>query len=254
MSILARFRSIEENDKAAIVRTLMENSAPDFDFFYITGLSVLMATFGLLADSPAIVIGSMLIAPVLYPILGVALGFVMSNPSVLGRSIFTLTKSVVIGVGLAALATILLNESTVATSEVLARTEPSLLYFLVAVVAGAAVSFTLGQPEWSETLPGIAISVALIPTLAVVGIGLASLDIAIVSGSLVLLMLNVVGIIFSAMVTFSLMNLYEKQHIAESTIRKVDERLEREQEAIAAAEEELVTRSLSESGEQPPVR
>ncbi|MAZ30408.1 TIGR00341 family protein [bacterium] len=239
MSIFARFQSIEENDKAAVVRKLMENSTPDFDFFYITGLAVLMATFGLLADSPSIVIGSMLIAPVLYPILGVALGLVMSNPSVLGRSTVTLTKSFAIGVGLATIATVLFNESSVATSEVLARTEPSLLYFLVAIVAGAAVSFTLGQPEWSETLPGIAISVALIPPLAVVGIGLATLDIEIVSGSLVLLGLNFAGIVFSAMVTFSLMNLYEKQHIAESTIKKVDERLEREEEAIAAAEEAL---------------
>lgn len=249
MSILARFQSIEEDDKAAVVRKLMENSTPEFDFFYITALSVLMATFGLLTNSPSIVIGSMLIAPVLYPILGIALGLVMSNPSVLGRSTVTLSKSFIIGVGLAAIATILFAEGNVATPEVLARTEPSLLYFLVAVVAGAAVSFTLGQPEWSETLPGIAISVALIPPLAVVGVGIASLDLMIISGSLVLLSLNFVGIIFSAMVTFSLMNLYEKQHIAESTIKKVDERLERENEAMAQAEESIKQQTNGESSE-----
>lgn len=239
MSIFARFQSIEENDKAAVVRKLMENSTPDFDFFYITGLAVLMATFGLLADSPSIVIGSMLIAPVLYPILGIALGLVMSNRVVLGRSFATLLKSFAIGISLATAATWLFSESTVLTSEVLARTEPSLLYFLVAVVAGAAVSFTLGQPEWSETLPGIAISVALIPPLAVVGVGVAAFDMNVISGSLVLLCLNLAGIIFSAMVTFSMMNLYEKQHIAESTIKKVEERIERENEAIAAADEEV---------------
>jgi len=237
MSVLARFQSIEENDKAAVVRKLMENSTPDFDFFYITGLAVLMATFGLLADSPAIVIGSMLIAPVLYPILGVALGLVMSNQKVLTRSAITLAKSLGIGIGLSAVATILFAESSVATAEVMSRTEPSLLYFLVAVVAGAAVSFVMGQPEWGETLPGIAISVALIPPMAVVGIGIAAFDMQIIVGSLVLLTLNFAGIIFAAMVTFSLMNLYEKQHIAESTIRKADERVEKENEAVAAVEE-----------------
>lgn len=239
MSILARFQSIEDQDKAAVVRKLMENSTPDFDFFYITSLAVLMATLGLLADSPSIVIGSMLIAPVLYPILGIALGLVMSNPAVLVRSSITLGKSFAIGVALAAAATVLFAESTVATSEVLARTEPSLLYFLVAMVAGAAVAFSLGQPEWSESLPGIAISVALIPPLAVVGVGIADFNMDIVSGSLVMLGLNVAGIIFSAMVTFSLMNLHEKQHIAESAIKKAAERIEREHEAIAAAEEEI---------------
>jgi uncharacterized hydrophobic protein (TIGR00271 family) len=239
MSIFARFRTIEDNDKAAVVRKLMENSTPDFDFFYITGLAVLMATFGLLADSPSIVIGSMLIAPVLYPILGLSLGLVMSNPMVLYRAAVTLTKSFFIGVGLAAIATLLFAESSVATSEVLARTEPSLLYFFVAVVAGAAVSFALGQPEWSETLPGIAISVALIPPLAVVGVGIAMLDLEIMTGSLVMLGLNVFGIVSASLVTFLLMNLYEKQHIAESTIKKVDERIERENEAIAAEEAKI---------------
>lgn len=243
MSIFARFQSIEENDKAAVVRKLMENSTPDFDFFYITGLAVLMATFGLLLDSPAVVIGSMLIAPVLYPVLGVALGLVMSNPSVLGRSMVTLTKSFAIGVVLSAIATIIFSQidadGSVITSEILNRTEPGILYFFVALVAGAAVSFVLGQPEWSETLPGIAISVALIPPLAVVGIGLAELNLQVVGGSLVLLLLNLLGIVFSALVTFSLMNLYEKQHIAESTIKKVEERIERENEAIAAVDETI---------------
>jgi len=71
----------------------------------------------------------------------------------------------------------------------------------------------------------------------VVGIGIAQLNLQVIGGSLILLLLNFFGIIFSAFVTFSLMNLYEKQHIAESTIKKVEERIERENEAIAAADE-----------------
>ena len=99
--ILARFQSISEKDKSALVRKLMENSTPNFDFFYLTGLSIIMATLGLLLDNTAIIIGSMLIAPLMYPILGVALGLVMSNGEVLGRSIGTLIKALVIGFVLA---------------------------------------------------------------------------------------------------------------------------------------------------------
>lgn len=233
MSVFARFRAIEEKDKAAVVRKLLQSSTPNFDFYYLTGLSVLMASLGLLLDSTSIVIGSMLIAPLLYPILGVALGLIMSNYEVLSRSMLTLIHSLAIGMLLAAGAALLFGDNEVITNEILLRTEPSLIHFLVAVVAGAAVSFALAQPEWSETLPGIAISVALIPPLAVVGIGVAYVDIAIISGSIVLLLMNLAGIMFAAMVSFSLMNLYEKQNIAASTIKREEEKVQKEKEAIA---------------------
>lgn len=233
MDILARFQAINDNDKAALVRKLLESSTPNFDFFYLVGLSILMATLGLLLDSASIVIGSMLIAPLMYPILALALGLVMSNADVIGRSTLTLAKALAIGLGLSFTAAFFFgSDAMYVSSEVLSRTEPSYLYLLVAIVAGAAVSFALAQPEWSETLPGIAISVALIPPLATVGIGLAALDPVIIKGSAVVLLLNLIGIIGAAAVSFMLMNLYQKQNIAESTIKKVDQKLEAEQRAI----------------------
>lgn len=236
-SFFARFRAIEEKDKAAVVRKLMQNSTPNFDYFYLVGLSVTMATLGLLADSPSIVIGSMLIAPVLYPILGISLGFVMSNMEVLTRSVVTLLKSVSISLGLAIVVTLFFGVGEV-TGEMSARLSPSMIHFFVAVVAGAAVSFALAQPEWSETLPGIAISVALVPPLAVLGSGIAMLDMVVISGAFNMLLLNFLGILLAAMVTFSLMNLYEKQNIAESTIRKEEEKQQKEAEAVAAVVQE----------------
>ena len=232
MKILARFQAIKDDHKALVVRKLMQSSTPDFDFLYLTGLSVIMATLGLLADSPAIVIGSMLIAPVLYPILGIALGIVMSNASVLGRSTVSLIRALGVGLGLAALAALLFGESGNLTGEILLRTDPNLISISVAIAAGLAVSYALAQPEWSETLPGIAISVALIPPLAVVGIGIAWLDGEMIVGSLLLLAVNIAGIVFAAMVSFSLMNLHEKHDIAESTIKREDTRIEEEEKAI----------------------
>lgn len=247
MSILARFRAIEDNDKASAVRKLMQASTPNFDFFYITALSVCMATLGLLLDSTSIVIGSMLIAPALYPILATALGFVMSDPEVIGRSSVTLAKSFMLGLGVSVLTTLLFSGlyvgGSVETHEVLSRIDPSLLHFVVALVAGAAVAFALAQPEWSETLPGIAISVALIPPLAVIGVGIADLNLAIISGSTVMLLMNVGGIIFAAMITFSLMNLHDKKDIASSTIRREEEREKHEKAAIAEVDEIMKRRS-----------
>lgn len=232
MSLFSRFRAIDENGKAYAVRRLMQAGTPDFDYFYMVGLSVAMAVLGLLIDSPAIVIGSMLIAPVLFPLLGFSLGLVMSDYTVLVRSLYTLGKSFGLGLAVAIAATWVLAPGGEMNSEILSRTEPSLLYLFVAVVAGLAVSFALAKPELNETLPGIAISVALIPPLGVLGIGIARFDLEVVSGSFVLLVINVIGIAVASMVTFSLMNLYEKRHIAQSTIKKESEKMEEEKEVI----------------------
>lgn len=233
MSLFARFQAISDNDKSALVRKTMQSSTPDFDFFFMVGLSVLMATFGLLLDNPSIVIGSMLIAPLMYPILGVALGLVMSSREVLSRSVSTFIKALCVGLGLAFIAAFFFGgETMILSHEVLIRTEPSYLHLLVAVVAGAAVSFALAQPQWSETLPGIAISVALIPPLASIGVGLAALDGTIIKGSSVVLLLNVIGIIGASAASFMMMNLYQKQNIAESTIKREDERVEEEKAVV----------------------
>lgn len=240
MSVFARLRAIEDKDKTSVVRRLMEYSTPDFDYFYLIGLSVLMATFGLLLNSGAIVIGSMLIAPLMYPILGISLGLVMSNYSVLGRSFSTLIKSLTIGLFLAAIGAFFFGGSeTYMTAEVLSRTEPSLLHLCVAVIAGAAVAYMMAKPEWSDTLPGVAISVALIPPLATVGIGIAALDPFIIKGASVILVLNIIGIIGTAMVIFLLMNLATKAKIAESTIKRETVKQEEEKKAIEEVEEEL---------------
>ena len=241
MSVFTRFRAIEDKDKSAVVRKLMEASTPDFDFFYFVALSTLMAAFGLLLDSASIVIGSMLIAPILYPILGVALGLVMSNYGVFTRSIVTLTKPLGLGCGLPAVATFFFSNGIEIQTifEIMNRTEVSLMHFFVAVIAGAAASFALAQPDWSETLPGIAISVALIPPVAVIGIGLASLDFEVVAGSTQMLVVNLFGVMSAAMVSFSLMNLYEKQRVAETTIKKENERVEEETKAIEKLDKDL---------------
>lgn len=246
MSIFARFRAVPDKDKAALIRKLVENGTPDFDYFYLIGLSTLMATLGLLMDSSAIVIGSMLIAPLMYPILGVALGLVMMNDNVnlLERALRTLTKSLVVGLSLSVLAAFFFgNEVMYYSSEVMARTSPSHLDLLVAIVAGAAVSYMLAKPEWGDSLlPGVAIAVALVPPLATIGVGIAAGSSMIIKGATMTLFLNLVGIIAVAVVVFLLMNLSEKENIAESTIKREKEKLDNENKVIAEVSEQITVK------------
>ena len=235
----AHFRNVSDRDKSKAVQKLITVSTPDYDFFVMVTLSVLMAALGLWINSVAIVIGSMLIAPILYPVLSLSLGIVMSDYKLITRSFYTVLKSTAFGIIAAALATwFLATGYDSLTSEILARTEPSLLYLAVAVISGIAVSFALVRPELSETLAGIAVSVALIPPIAVIGIGIAKFDWAVVAGSTMLFIVNIAGIIFASMVSFSLLNLHDKRHIAQTTIQKEEQRVELEHERAEYTEKE----------------
>lgn len=233
MRILANFRNVSEADKSKAVEKLITDSTPDFDFFLMITLSFLMAAFGLLVDSVAVVIGSMLIAPILYPILSFSLGLVMSDFKLIHRSLWTLGESIAIGIVAATLATLFFaSQGLGLTEEVLSRTEPSLLYFAIAVISGIAVSYSLVKGDLSETLPGIAVSVALLPPLAVVGVGIAYFNWQVIAGASVLFLINLVGIVFASMLSFSLMDLYGKRPVAQSTIQKEEERVEQEKEQV----------------------
>ena len=243
MSLLAQIDNLSEADKSIAVKQLITESTPDFDFFLLVTLSVIMATFGLLIDSVSVVIGSMLIAPILSPILSVSLGLVMSDNKLLGRSVGTIVKASGLGI-VAAMITTLLFKSLLDggyTAEIMARTIPSIAYFFIAVVSGFAVAYTLVKPDLSATLPGIAVAVALIPPLSVVGIGVATFNGDIVSGSLMLYIINVIGIIFASLVGFSLMNLYGKRKVAETAIKKEEMRLKEEEKQAEKFREKAQT-------------
>lgn len=189
-----------------------------------------MATFGLILDNSAVVIGSMLIAPMLYPVLGLSMGIIMSDTKLIARSFYTVLKSSIFGIIAAFFAAIFFSGQAQLSSEIISRTQPSLPYVAIAIIAGLAASFAMAKPHLNETLPGIAISVALIPPLATVGIGAARFDWNIISKSLILFVVNIIGIVFASMVTFSLMNLYGKRNLAAETALKEDLKVEKEKE------------------------
>jgi len=226
--VVVLFNRLSEKDKSDAIKRIIKESTPDQDFFLMIILSILMATFGLLIDNTAVIIGSMLIAPLLSPILGLSLGVVMADHMLIARSFYTVIKSLAYGIFGAAIVTLLFSSNYHDTTEIVSRTEPSMIYAAIAVVAGLAASFAIAVPEVSPTLPGVAIAVALIPPIAVTGIGVARFDWNIISNSFLLFALNTAGIVFSSMVIFSLMNLYVKRTVVASAVKKEDEIVQKE--------------------------
>lgn len=227
------FDNINNTDKSEAVDKLITQSTPRQEFLLLVILSVLMATIGLIQNNVATVIGSMLIAPVLYPILGIAMGIVMANGKLIFRSLGTLAKSIIIGLGTSILVTLFIyvpgsQNAFQLTQEIALRMDPSLADVAIAIVAGLAASFALVKPQLSEALPGVAISVALVPPLAVVGVGIAVQDFVIASNALVLFAINILGIMFACVMVFSIMNFYVQRSEAKQVIKKEDKKLEKE--------------------------
>ncbi len=213
MSFRSRFQTIGEEDKLKAVKTLVERATPDFDFFFMITLAVLMSSFGLLLGSETIVIGSMLIAPILYPMLGLSLGVSMADMVLMRHSFVTILKASGIAVVASAASALVYGAAYTGplaqTPEILSRAAPSLLFLAVAIVSGLAVTYAMVKPKLSETLPGIAISVALLPPLSVIGIGVAWLSTPIIIGALSLFLVNMLGIVAASSVSFSIMNVHD---------------------------------------------
>lgn len=223
------FRNLSEKDKSSAVEKLIEGSTASQDFFMMVVLAMLTATLGLLLDSVAVIIGSMLIAPVLYPLLSLSMGITMNDMKLISRSTKTLLVSVGLGIGASVVATLLFSSQYEGFSEqLLAISQPTLIYAGIAMIAGLAASFAYAKPHLNETLPGVAVAVALIPPLAAVGIGLAHLDIQLVTGATLLFLINVIGIVFVGMFTFSLMDFYVKRNVADKKISTEDRKLKEE--------------------------
>lgn len=219
------FKNLTDEDKTAAIERLISASTPSQDFFLMIILSILTAAFGLLTNDTAVIIGSMLIAPMLYPLLSLSLGIIMSDPKLISRAFTTLLKSIGLGIAAAALVTLLFSKQFhEITPEIALRTEPSLSSVMIAIIAGFAASYALVKPKLNEILPGIAISVALVPPVAVIGIGAARLDLHVTSGALLLLIINAIGVVFASMLSFSLMNFYTKRGEAEEAAKKEDRR------------------------------
>lgn len=232
---LVLFNNLRSRDKSDAIERLIEGSTPNQDFFFMIIISILTATFGLLVNDVAVIIGSMLIAPMLYPLLSLSLGIVMSDSKLISRSFYTILKSFALATVAAAGATFIFSSHiSELNPEIISRTRTTIPNVMIAIAAGFAGSFALVKPKLNENLPGVAISVALIPPLAVFGIGIAKLNVTVFTGSLILFLVNVGGIIFASMVTFSLMDFYEKRKEAHEAAEEADKKAEQERKRAEA--------------------
>ncbi len=165
--------------------------------------SIMIASLGLDLNSPAVIIGAMLISPLMSPILGVGLAVGINDRETLFLSLQHFGIAILIALATSVLYFLVTPLGQV-TSEISARTAPTFLDGLVAVFGGLAGIISTTRKDKSNAIPGVAIATALMPPLCVTGFGIAKNDVDIALNSFYLFFLNS---FFIALTTYAIIRL-----------------------------------------------
>lgn len=196
--------TLSNAERASLLQSMRKASRASVDFFVLIVLAATIATLGLVLDSGAVIIGAMLVAPLMSPILALAHGLILGNAFMIRRSARSISQGMGLALCVGVVAALWLPEA-LPSSEMLARGEPSLLDLVVAVAAGAAAAYGVSRESVSAALPGVAISVALVPPLCVSGWALGTADFPLAGGAFLLFLTNLSAIVLVGAVTFVLL-------------------------------------------------
>lgn len=174
-------------------------------FWTMLVLATIIAVAGLLADSTATIIGAMIIAPLATPIMGMALGIVQTDGRLVLRSAGVVAAGTGVAVLIGALVALPLPASldAVGNSQIVGRTSPGILDMVAAVATGLAGAVGLSRRDVSSVLPGVAISISLVPPLGVVGICLGQGRPLLALGALLLFLSNMVALVLAGTLVFT---------------------------------------------------
>ncbi|MCK4961019.1 MAG: DUF389 domain-containing protein, partial [Anaerolineales bacterium] len=196
--------TLSRQEQVEVYKQVRRGARPDVDFFIMMGLSAVIATYGLLQNSSAVIIGAMLVAPLFTPILALSLSIVRGDIRLLRLAVESALKGIALAIGLSILLTALSPLRSV-TREIAARTHPNLFDLAVALASGIAGAYAVARKDVASALPGVAIAAALVPPLGVIGVGLAVGDPGIAWGGSVLFITNLIAITLAGSVTLLLL-------------------------------------------------
>jgi uncharacterized hydrophobic protein (TIGR00271 family) len=174
-------------------------------FWMLLLLAGVIATAGVISDSTATVIGAMIVAPLMTPILGIVLGIVLADRNNLLRSIGLVISGAAAVILLAWLMGHLaaVPVTAVTSSQVAGRIHPRTVDLVAALATGAVGAIALARSDISDTLPGVAIAISLVPPLAVVGLTLEAGATDEALGALLLFGTNVAAILLSGVIVMA---------------------------------------------------
>ena len=195
------FKKASDEDFKELFVSLRNSAKFTSVFLTLMILSTLLATTGLFANSAPVIIGAMILAPLMSPIVSLSMGVIRYDKILLNESIKTLALGIGMAMLFSALFTYLIPLQQI-TPEMQNRLNPNLLDLMVAIFSGIAGAYANSKDEVAKSLAGVAIAVALVPPLSVAGIGIGLMNFDVIYGSFLLFITNLVGITLSAALTF----------------------------------------------------
>ncbi len=211
--------SATKEERDVLCTSIINSSSPKAGFYLLLILSTFIVAVGLIRNNMVLVIGGMMVAPLLSPILSISLAITIFNVKVFVRSILIFIISTLATL-LIAIFIGLISDFDIANMEMLNLMHYfSISSLLVPIAAGAAASFTWAKKELNSSLSGVAVTVTLLPPLVGMGLSLAVKQYSTFFDSLNIYLLNVSGIIIGSLIIFLLMGFYKS---AKTVVEQVE--------------------------------
>lgn len=171
-------------------------------------LAILIASLGLNTNSTAVIIGAMLISPLMGPIIGMGLGVGIHDFGLIKRSFHNLAMATAISV-ITSTIYFVISPVTEGSSELLARTSPTIYDVFIGLFGGMAGVLAIGSRSKGNVIPGVAIATALMPPLCTAGYGIATLQLHYFLGAFYLFLINSIYIAFATTIGVKLMGYHD---------------------------------------------
>jgi uncharacterized hydrophobic protein (TIGR00271 family) len=181
-------------------------------FWILLILASAIAAAGVVGDSTATVIGAMIVAPLMTPIMGTVLSIVTSDRNNLIRSVLMIIGGSLTAIAIGYLFGLIAPVDVIAdtSTQVAARINPRLIDLAAAIATGAAGAFAQCREDVSDTLPGVAIAISLVPPLAVVGLTMEAGEFHQSWGALLLFLTNVGAILLTGVIVMTIFRVHEQ--------------------------------------------
>jgi len=223
----AEVLKVKKSEQYRTVEELMEKSQPNSVYYTLLILSSVIVAAGLMVENAAVVIGGMLVTPVLTPVLLISLGVSVGDIDFSKKTAVFVLKSFFVILLAGLLLGVLFGLDSEPHFFPLDNTlRGAVLYFIVALASGFAATLAWVRKEMSEILPGIAVAVALVPPLALVGLGLSIFTLEVIRYNFFVFFFNLLGVLVGSLLVFSLLKFYKVERKVEQEAEKQEEKEE----------------------------
>jgi len=201
--IVKKFFKLSPQERESVYTQINDNAKGNFPYFFITVLSTIIITLGLIIDSSAVIIGGMLIAPLLWPVLSFSVSVTRARVYTVKKSSGTLFVSFLVILGVSIIVGYI-TPLNLSGNEIIFRTKPTLIELLIGLSSGLVAAYSVSSKKIVSNLAGVAIAVSLVPPLCVSGLSIVNGDYASMVGSLLLFVSNLLAITLSSVTVFML--------------------------------------------------